>query len=70
MSRSVPEEAIVVRELVDVLPLVAGADVWAEWTLQILSRGSTNREGALTALESSSFAISKSAANIQALYET
>jgi glycosyltransferase involved in cell wall biosynthesis len=69
MSRSVPEEAIVVRELVDVLPLVAGADVWAEWTLQILSRGSTNREGALTALEGSSFAISQSAANIRALYE-
>ncbi len=68
MSRSVPEEAIVVRELVDVLPLVAGADVWAEWTLQILSRGSTNREGALTALEGSSFAISQSAANIRALY--
>ncbi len=69
MSRSVPEEAIVVRELVDVLPLVAGADVWAERTLHILSRGSPNREEALTAMEGSSFAISQSAANIRALYE-
>lgn len=69
MSRSVPEEAIVVRELVDVLPLVAGADVWAERTLHILSRGSPNRQEALTAMECSSFAISQSAANIRALYE-
>ena len=69
MSRNVPEEAIVVRELVEVLPLDAGADVWAERTLHILSLGSPNREAALTALEGSSFAISQSVANIRALYE-
>lgn len=69
MSRNVPEDAIVVRELVEVLPLVAGADVWAERTLHILGLGSSNREAALTALECSSFAISQSVANIRALYE-
>ena len=69
MSRNVPEEAIVVRELVDVLPLFAGPNVWAERTLHILSRGSPNRVEALTALEGSSFAISQSATNIRTLYE-
>ncbi len=69
MSRNVPEEAILVRELVDVLPLFAGPNVWAERTLHILSRGSPNREEALTAMENSSFAISQSVANIRALYE-
>lgn len=69
MSRNVPEEAILVRELVDVLPLFAGPNVWAERTLHILSRGSPDREEALTAMENSSFAISQSVANIRALYE-
>jgi glycosyltransferase involved in cell wall biosynthesis len=69
MSRNVPQEAIVVSELVQVLPLAAGARVWAERTLHILGLGLSNRQEALIALESSSFAISQSTASIRALYE-
>ncbi len=69
MSLNVPEEAIVVPELVEVLPLAAGADAWAEKILDVLNRRSPNREEALAVVEGSSFAISQSTASIRALYE-
>ncbi len=69
MSLNVPEEAIVVPELVEVLPLAAGADAWADKILDVLNRRSPNREEALAVVEGSSFAISKSTASIRALYE-
>ena len=43
MSQSVPTEAIVMPELVDVLPLNAGADAWSERVAQILDRERPDR---------------------------
>lgn len=68
MSLSVPEEAIVVPELVEVLPLAAGVDAWADRILAVLGRRPTNKEDALAKLEASSFSISQSSADIIALY--
>ncbi len=44
MSRSVPTEAIVVQELVDVMPLSVGAAAWAERVSDIIVRRRPNRE--------------------------
>lgn len=68
MSLSVPEEAIVVPELVEVLSLAAGVDAWADRILAVLGRRPTNKEDALAKLEASSFSISRSSADIIALY--
>jgi len=69
MSLNVPEEAVVEPELVDVLPLAAGVDVWADRIFDVLHRSRPDREEALAKVEDSSFAISKSTANILSLYE-
>jgi glycosyltransferase involved in cell wall biosynthesis len=70
MSLSVPDEAIVVNELVDILPLAAGAHIWATKIFDALQRSSLKREEALTVMKRSSFAISYSAESIQKLYRT
>lgn len=69
MSLNVPEEAVVVPELVEVLPLAAGASAWADKVLNVLNRKSTNKEDALAKMEASSFSISRSVADVAALYD-
>jgi glycosyltransferase EpsF len=70
MSLSVPDEAIVEPNLVRVLPLQAGADVWADNILDVINRRPQNKKDALAMVESSSFSIAQSAENIQKLYES
>jgi glycosyltransferase involved in cell wall biosynthesis len=69
MSLNVPEDAVVVPELVEVLALAAGVDAWADKIIAVLNRRSTNREEALAEVEASSFSISQSSAAIGALYD-
>ncbi len=69
MSLNVPEEAAVIPELVNTLPLAAGAQVWADAVLKILSGRRPHKQQTLRQIEASSFAIERSAANIVALYE-
>jgi len=69
MSRSVPTEAIVIPELVDVLPLGAGAAAWAECVSQILNRPRPSRDEARTRVELSSFSMAAGVKNIMSLYE-
>lgn len=69
MSRSAPEEAVVVEQLVDVLPLTAGAEAWADRTAEILQREPMDRREALAMVESSSFSMPAGVANLMALYE-
>lgn len=69
MSLNVPEEATVVPELVNVLPLSAGAEAWAAKVEAILDQTSFDREDALARIKLSSFSISNSAKNILALYD-
>jgi len=70
MSRSAPEEAIVVPELVDVLPLTAGADAWAERVSQILDRPRPSREESRAKVESSSFSMAEGVRSIISLYDS
>lgn len=70
MSMSVPKDAIVVPELVSVVPLAAGARAWAEKAIFILGKENTGRDASFAKIESSSFSNENSTANIMALYES
>lgn len=69
MSKSVPEEAIVIPELVKVLPLSAGAKVWAEAALEMLWGARANRQESLRKVEASSFSMALGVKNMMALYD-
>ncbi len=69
MSRNVPEEAVVVPELVKILPLPEGPRAWAEAVVAMLHRARPARHEALARVEASSFSIKQSADNIAALYD-
>jgi glycosyltransferase involved in cell wall biosynthesis len=69
MSRSVPDEAIVVPELVKVLSLAEGAKVWADAALQLLQNPPGDREKSRKAVEASSFSMRQGVKNMMSLYE-
>lgn len=68
-SLGVPEEAIVEPKLVKSLSLKLGAEIWANIILDVLSSELPNKDSSLALIENSSHAISRSAINIQKLYE-
>lgn len=68
MSRNVPVEAVVVPELVKILPLPEGPQVWAEAAIALLSGIHPRKDEALARVHASSFDIAQSADNIIALY--
>ena len=69
MSLNVPDEAILIPELVDVLPLAAGASEWAAKIIFKLRCPTRVRDIFFAKVEASSFTISRSTANILALYD-
>lgn len=69
MSRNVPEEAVVVPELVKILPLSEGPQAWAEAATSLLQCARPARHESLARVEASSFSIGQSADNIAALYD-
>lgn len=70
MSLGVPEEAIVESKLVKSLSLKLGAKVWAKTILDVMNSELPDKNDSLALVENSSFAIAKSAGNLQKLYET
>lgn len=68
MSQSVPAEAIVVSELVKVLPLSAGAKRWASAAVELLRRPRPSFAESRARVESSSFSMAQGVANLMALY--
>jgi len=69
MSRSVPEEAIVIPELVTVLALSAGSEVWAHTAISVIDRKYPTPAESLRRVEASSFSMSTGVSNLMALYE-
>ena len=69
ISRSVPREAIVITDLVRVLPLAAGAEKWAAELYQLSVATRPSKAEALARIESSSFSMAAGVANIMALYQ-
>lgn len=70
MSRNVPAEAIIIPELIDIRSLAEGSKVWADTILAALERDGLGRKEALEVVEKSSFSISRSASNIELLYNS
>ena len=68
MSLSVPEEAIIVPELIQVLPLAAGADAWASAIHSLDMRVMPTRSECLRWVESSSFGMHEGVTSLMALY--
>ena len=69
MSQSVPGEAVIIPELVKVVPLGAGAQYWAEVAVKTLSDSSVP-EDLLARVERSSFSLKQGVSDLMALYET
>ena len=70
MSLNIPDEAIVIPELVEVVPLAAGPKIWANKVINAFDRDNINKKKAMIQIEKSSFSISKSASKISLLYNT
>lgn len=68
MSLSVPDEAVVVPELVDSLPLAGGSAKWAAKALEILQRQRPDPKDCLTKVEASSFSLPEGVKNLMGLY--
>jgi len=68
MSRSVPEDAVVIEELVSVVPLAAGVEAWSGEATRRLSAEHPSREGSLSRIESSHFSLTAGTDNVMALY--
>jgi glycosyltransferase involved in cell wall biosynthesis len=68
MSRSVPEDAVVIPQLATVMPLSTGAEAWGREATRILERGIPPREDSLGAIEASHFSLSAGTSNVMALY--
>jgi Glycosyltransferase len=69
MSRSVPEDAIVIDEIVSVLPLASGAEAWAREAIRILTGTHLSGAEALSQIEASHFSLRAGTDNVMALYE-
>ncbi len=69
MSRSVPEDAVVISDLVKILPLPDGPSRWATEALRVLGSTHVSRTDALAQIEASHFSLAAGTANVMALYE-
>ena len=69
MSQSVPDEAVVIPELVNVLPLAAGARDWSDEIRRILCARRPIREECSRQVNASSFSMESGLANLMKLYD-
>lgn len=67
-SAGVPPETRVIEDRVQVLPLEAGADAWADAALAPAARGPVDRAAALAEIEAGRFGVRRCLADLQALY--
>lgn len=70
MSRNVPDEAVVVPDIVKVLSLNLGASAWAAGLVELMGRVTVDRANAVDKVRASSFAIAQSTENIMRLYQS
>lgn len=69
MSRSVPEDAVVIEDLVSIVPLATGPAAWGREAERRLRRTHISRTDALGQIESSPFSLAAGTANVMALYD-
>ena len=69
MSRSVPGDAVVVNDLVSVVPLATGPAAWGREAARMLATPAAVRDSALGIVEASHFSLGAGTANVMALYD-
>lgn len=69
MSRSVPEDAVVIEEIVSIVPLAAGAEAWGREAVRRLRAEHPSRSDSLARVEGSHFSLAAGTDNVMALYE-
>ena len=69
MSRSVPEDAVVIDELVSIVPLSAGAAAWGREASRKLGAQHPSRSESLARIEASHFSLAAGTDNVMALYQ-
>lgn len=69
VSRGVPEDALVVPELCEVVPLVAGPQAWAQAAGKLLDTAPSIRAQGLAGVQNSPFALATGVSNLMALYD-
>ena len=69
MSRSVPEDAVVIDELVSIVPLASGAAAWGREAVRRLQSAHPSRSNSLARIEASHFSLSAGTDNVIALYD-
>jgi glycosyltransferase involved in cell wall biosynthesis len=70
MSRSVPEDAIEIEDIVTVMPLAQGVAGWSDAAERILSGKRPDRHRCRAAIEASRFSLEAGTRNIMQLYDT
>jgi len=70
MSRSVPEDAVVIEELASVVPLATGAEAWGREAIRRLTVEHPSRPASLEKIERSHFSLSAGTDNVIALYSS
>jgi glycosyltransferase involved in cell wall biosynthesis len=68
MSRSVPEDAVVIDELVSIVPLASGAAAWGREAIRRLTTEHPSRASSLERIEASHFSLRAGTDNVMALY--
>lgn len=69
MSKAIPEEAIVVPSLVEVVPLSGGIEQWSQAAEKLLSQPRIDERQCLRAVEVSTFGLQMGARNLRKLYD-
>jgi glycosyltransferase involved in cell wall biosynthesis len=68
MSRSVPEDAVVIDEIVSIVPLSTGAAAWGREVIRRLNAEHPSRGSSLERIEASHFSLRAGTDNVMALY--
>jgi glycosyltransferase involved in cell wall biosynthesis len=68
MSRSVPEDAVVVDEIVSIVPLASGPEAWGREAVRRLRSEPSSRSDSLARIEASHFSLAAGTDNVMALY--
>ena len=70
LSRGAPEDAIVIPELAQILPLASGTVAWARRAAECLAKPIPDRHASLKKVEDSPFTLTKSASALTELYQS
>ena len=69
MSQNVPKEAVIIKELISILPLSAGSHLWADEIAQKLTEPRMHQSHAQKIIEHSTFSVKSSAESVRDIHQ-